>query len=385
MSVRRVAAETGLRFGTVRRILGVYGIAVRPTRVKSTGVGPREHRVSTEVGAEELRDLQSGEPTLLVLDNADRAFVEEPGFDPLLSQVMEAAAAGATVVVTLRSVETLPAGIVWDEVMTVEPFSSWAAREVFDLLAPKHVDDGWVGSLLEPCEALPLAVALVARAASLRDDLGLLGQVLPRDLSVAEGRNRRASVAYACAVASDSMSEGAREAWAALSCLPGGVGSGDLAVLGLGAAVEDHLARLVQLGIATRGGAGLRVPGLLRSSGADSDALYQLYALRAAVAIADPASGTGWAAAHETNLVALSAQSPPPSGLVDLGCAAIVPVWPCSAAVEAAFVSLVAAGVGDSVLPRLVDDTAVRLKLAGRNRPAAGVVGDRRRGFWSPR
>jgi tetratricopeptide (TPR) repeat protein len=325
------------------------------------GPGSAEVRIAQSVGADSfahaMHALGDGQPALLVLDNADQAFREAPAFDPVLGRLAACVQAGATVIVTTRSVAPL-LPLDWDATLVAEVFSAVAARQLFDALAPAHAQSEVAEKLLAPCEGLPLAVSLIGRLAAARSDLTPL---VGSDLSgwhVGGGGNRRNSIAYAVAVAGAQMDADERVTWAALSCFPAGLGDTELQVLGLGPFAVDHVMHLYRLGIAVRAGAGWRVPEPLRLDSQSSTELWQRYASASSAALARGGDRRGWLIAHQANLDRLAEQHPPPDGLVDLGCDGLLAASGAhDDGVQTIMAQLVETAVGQGPLPNRVTET----------------------------
>ena len=154
-----------------------------------------------------LERLRSGRSCLIVLDNADQAFAPpDTGADDTLAELAASVPQGASVVVSRRSVADLHLDRTWTDVIEISGFGDrQAARELFDLLAPRHAGHSRGDDLIAACDQVPLAVSLLARAAA------------DSDLDPRPDDSGSWGIEFALEIVTATLDAAERTAWEALS------------------------------------------------------------------------------------------------------------------------------------------------------------------------
>lgn len=232
-----------------------------------------------------LLRLGNGKPCLLILDNADGAFLDRGDGDEgdTMGDMVACVARGASVVVTRRRVDDLRLDRPWTDVIEVSELGYHdEARQLFDELASRHASDFRVDDIVAACSRLPLALHLLGRVASASD----LEAARIRGGSGIDGPR---GLDFALEVATVTLDADDRTVWAALSQFPSGLTSDDLpAIVPAIANAQERTIRLYEVGVVQRCEAGVRVPIPLRlpSSAAglvtaDIEDLWRNYVRRA--------------------------------------------------------------------------------------------------------
>ena len=228
-----------------------------------------------------LERLRSGRSCLIILDNADQAFAPpDTGADDTLAELAASVPRGASVVVSRRSVADLHLDRTWTDVIKISAFGDRQdARELFDLLAPRHAGDPRADDLIAACDQIPLAVSLLARAAA------------DSDLDPRPDDSGSRGIEFALEVVTATLDAAERTAWSALSLFPSGLGSDDVAAVLPDGSLEPTI-RLHEIGLARRCEAGVRVPAPLRRIASEPEVveLWEKYVRRAQAVLAVNAS-----------------------------------------------------------------------------------------------
>jgi tetratricopeptide (TPR) repeat protein len=340
-----------------------------------------EDAIAHAVGADSLHGalavLADRAATLLVLDGVDETFGPDPGEHPVLRRLMNIGG-GLRLVVTARG--ELASPTTWSGIFTATTLPEYAARALFAELAPERANHPVVGELLDRCDGLPLAVAIVGRLAATARRAEHLTALAARAFRGAGDSPGGRRLQFALTLCARSLDREEQEAWWALSQFPAGLSRDDLQpVLGMFLA-EYHVAHLYQLGLAVRAGAGLRVPAPLRlqahPDGEDqSPSLRQQFVGRGLNEVSDEARAGPWLSRHAINLAALAERRGLPEGSLRLACEALKRVARHSRLTERALVSLTAAALHEHGGAESVVTTADVLVRRSRLAVAAQLYG----------